>query len=59
MKKIIFTIKPEFYSPSCSDDLTEILEELKDLLLEGHTVTISAKEMEEEDFNNLPEFQGY
>lgn len=55
MKKMIFTLTPENQPTRCSDDITEVLEELKNLLTKGFSVTVSTKEMEESEFNDLPE----
>jgi hypothetical protein len=56
----VYCVRPEG-SPGCYfDSLDEALEELRTHLQEGiDKVVIVRKEMTKEDFDTLPEFEGY
>ena len=55
-----YKIKLDTFDGPIVSSLTELFNELNDLLLEGEKeITIQVKEMTKEEYEQLPEFEGY
>jgi hypothetical protein len=56
----VYVVKADGLAPCTWDDLNPAVEEARELLEEGAArVTIGVVEMTEEEYEALPEFEGY
>lgn len=56
----VFYVQPKDFAGCSFDNLEEALEEIKMHLQDGvKNVKITVKEMTPEEYENLPEFEGY
>ena len=57
-KMRVYTMRPEGMGSCCEKDLSNVLEILKHSQI-NETWEIAISEMPEEEYNNLPEFNGF